>query len=142
MSFWGTLEKTRRKVCIGKIFKVIKRLQFPHEDLIISKVHSAFLCPMGREDPNFSAYKQQLLLLLCVYFQFYFSFFRVIRTKTAMGDPSVCRMSVSFGSPSGGRYVISIRGRLYHIHNHQLSLSQYGQLTTISLSKAHKEFRS
>lgn len=45
-------------------------------------------------------------------------------------------------STSEGRYVISILGRLYSIHNHQHSLSLYGQLITICLPKDLKESRS
>lgn len=134
-------------MCILKTFKVIERLNIPRVDLIsFPKFHPIFPCPSGRDTLHFSSsYKQHTPYYFVFTFNFTFHFSVSLEWATAMGNPSVCRMIVSTGaicSPSEGRYVLSTRGRLSRIHNHRHSLSRYGQLITICLSKDLNKFGS
>lgn len=148
----GHRRHVRRKMYILKTFRGIKRLNFPRSEfphvnvIIFPKFHPAFLCPLGRDELHFfSSFQQRTPFYFVFTFNFTLHFSVSLGRAPATGAPSVCRMIVSIEavcSPSEDRYVISILQRLYRIHNHQHSLSRYGQLITICLYRDLNEFGS
>lgn len=142
----GHWRRQEGKDAFWKLAKLLRCPTSPQKiEIIFSKSHPDFLCPLGRVKPDFSSSYHQHIPLLCIYFQLCFPLFTVTRTSNSDRRPFCLQYDCVHRSnlrPSKGRYVISIRGRRYRIYNRQYSLSRYGQLITICLCKNHNEFRN